>query len=56
MVRGNWGIKKMVGTKPAIIGKVLKTLHAGGQKPSRGGGSGGGGCWLEVVLDSASNR
>jgi hypothetical protein len=39
----------MVGAKPAIIGKVLKACHASAAGP-------GGGNWLEIQLDSATNR
>ena len=40
VVKGSLAIKKMVGTKPAIIGKVLKACHRGQS-------------WLEVQLDAS---
>jgi hypothetical protein len=48
-VKGSWSIKKMVGNKPAIIGKVLKACHSKADGPQ-------GANWLEIQLDSATNR
>ena len=47
VVVGGWGVKKMVGNKPAIIGKVLRTVHCG---------KGANGKWCEIQLDAGSNR
>jgi len=49
VVKGSWSIKKMVGNKPAIIGKVLKACHSKADGPQ-------GANWLEIQLDSATNR
>jgi hypothetical protein len=50
IVKANWAIKKMVGNKPAIIGKVMKCSK------STLNNSQGGAKWLEIQLDSSMNR
>ncbi len=58
VVKGSWSIKKMVGSKPAIIGKVLRACHVEKriQQRRNDSGSGGGSRFLEVQLDASSNR
>jgi len=49
IVKANWAIKKMVGNKPAIIGKVMKSCRSTMNSKTESK-------WLEVQLDSTMNR